>query len=54
MGNTAVAAFIGQWWKSGGAEWANFSLFLTELCDVLEVPRPEPTRPDESENAYVR
>jgi hypothetical protein len=52
-GNTAVLAFIERWSKSGGAERANYQLFLAELCDVLGVPRPDPTRPDDHENAYV-
>ncbi|MFZ2955580.1 MAG: DNA methyltransferase [Candidatus Ozemobacteraceae bacterium] len=26
---------------------------MTELCDVLGAPRPEPTLPDETKNAYV-
>ena len=42
-GNTAVSAFIERWSKSGGAERANYQLFLAELCDVLGVPRPDPT-----------
>jgi hypothetical protein len=50
---TAVSAFIERWSKSGGAERANYQLFLAELCDVLGVPRPDPTRPDDHENAYV-
>ena len=28
-------------------------MFLTELCDLLGVPGPEPTRPDDRDNAYV-
>jgi hypothetical protein len=28
-------------------------IFLSELCDVLRGPWPEPTKPDEDENAYV-
>ncbi len=46
-------AFIDRWKKSGGAERANYQLFLAELCDVLDVPRPEPTVDDDSQNAYV-
>jgi hypothetical protein len=53
MGDAEIAEFIGRWAKSGGAERANYQAFLYELCDVLEVPRPEPTRPDDGENAYV-
>jgi len=53
MDEQAVQAFITRWSKSGGAERANYQLFLSELCDVLEVPRPEPTVEDDSRNAYV-
>ncbi len=53
MGESAVSAFIERWSKSGGAERANYQLFLAELCDVLGVPRPDPTRPDDHENSYV-
>jgi hypothetical protein len=45
--------FIERWASSGTAERANYQIFLAELCDVLEVSRPEPTKPDEDENAYV-
>jgi len=48
-----INTFIERWASSGAAERANYQIFLTELCDVIEVPRPEPTRPDEDENAYV-
>ncbi len=49
----ALSAFLGRWASSGGGEHANYQLFLTELCDVLGVPRPEPTQPDNTQNAYV-
>lgn len=45
--------FIARWSSSGAAERANYQLFLSELCDVLGVERPDPTRPDDAENAYV-
>ncbi|MDB5352801.1 MAG: hypothetical protein JWN86_4048 [Planctomycetota bacterium] len=45
--------FLTRWEASGAAERANYQLFLSELCDVVGVPRPEPTRPDDAENAYV-
>ncbi len=45
--------FIDRWKNSGAAERANYQLFLSELCDVLGVPRPDPTKPDDDENAYV-
>jgi len=46
-------AFIARWQKSGAAERANCQLFLSELCDVLGVPRPDPATPDDAANAYV-
>jgi hypothetical protein len=45
--------FLRRWAHSGAAERANYQLFLSELCDVLGVPRPDPTVPDNSQNAYV-
>jgi hypothetical protein len=41
-----VERFIARWEGSGGAERANYALFLTELCDLIGVPRPEPVRDD--------
>jgi hypothetical protein len=32
---------------------SGFQLFLSELCDVLGVARPGPTRADDRDNAYV-
>jgi SAM-dependent methyltransferase len=46
-------SFISRWQQSGAAERANYALFLTELCDVLDVPRPEPTRVEDHLNTYV-
>lgn len=48
-----VDGFIARWAESGGSERANYQLFLAELCDLLDVPRPDPARPDNLENAYV-
>jgi hypothetical protein len=48
-----VEAFIKRWEKSGAAERANYQLFLSELCDVIGVPRPEPAGADDSQNNYV-
>lgn len=45
--------FIKRWEASAAAERANCQLFLSELCDLLEVPRPDPTQPDDELNAYV-
>lgn len=49
----AVTEFLRRWEASGAAERANYQLFLSELCDLLGVARPEPTRPDDRDNAYV-
>lgn len=48
-----IDTFISRWETSGAAERANYALFLTELCDLLDIPRPEPTQPDDRNNAYV-
>ncbi len=45
--------FIDRWRDSGGAELANSQSFLKELCAVLDVPQPEPAKPDGSQNTYV-
>src|SRR5699024_8196995 len=41
------------WSGSGGAERANYQIFLTELCGVLGVPCPDPARTEIERNAYV-
>ncbi len=46
-------AFIEKWTKSGGSERANFQPFLTDLCDLLGVPKPEPSKSDDRCNFYV-
>jgi len=51
--HSGIANFIERWASSAAAERANYQIFLSELCDALEVARPEPTRSDEDENAYV-
>jgi len=48
-----VDAFITRWAQSGAAERANFQPFLSELCDVLGVERPEPARADPEHNRYT-
>ncbi len=50
---TATQNFISRWQKSEAAERANYGAFLYELCDILDVPRPDPTRADEHQNTYV-
>ena len=46
-------SFIQRWQSSGAAERANYQLFLSELCDLLGVARPDPSKSDDEENAYV-
>jgi hypothetical protein len=48
-----IQAFLTKWQASGGAERANAQTFLNELCDILEVERPQPKTNDEHANAYV-
>ncbi|MGC1871174.1 MAG: DNA methyltransferase [Acidobacteriaceae bacterium] len=45
--------FITRWQQSSAAERANYALFLSELCDYLNLPRPEPSQADEVANSYV-
>ncbi|MCC5806350.1 MAG: class I SAM-dependent DNA methyltransferase [Opitutales bacterium] len=47
------ADFISRWVRSGASERANYQLFLSELCPLLEVEPPQPSVPDEAGNAYV-
>jgi hypothetical protein len=51
QGNTEK--FIARWERSSASERANYALFLSELCDHLDLPRPEPSQADESANIYV-
>lgn len=50
---SVVTDFISRWQRSGAAERANYALFLTELCDLLGVPHPDPAQPDDTLNAYI-
>lgn len=46
--------FIARWrTNEGGAERANFPLFLTELTDLLDLPRPDPANATHASNDYV-
>lgn len=45
--------FVSRWQNSAAAERANYQLFLSELCDFLDVPRPDPSTADLARNAYV-
>jgi hypothetical protein len=43
-----VTGFIERWQGSGANERANYVMFLTELCALLDLPQPEPARDDGS------
>jgi hypothetical protein len=57
MPNAPVAnldSFIARWTAGeGGQERANYALFLSEFCDVLEVPRPDQAAHDAGLNIYA-
>jgi hypothetical protein len=47
-------SFIARWTSGeGGQERANYQSFLLELCEVLEVPRPDPASHEAHLNAYA-
>lgn len=49
-----VEDFIERWTgREGGAERANYQMFLSELCDLLDVERPHPAGADHAHNDYV-
>lgn len=48
-----ITAFSSRWSSSGAAERANYQMFLSELCDVIGVPRPDPTAADTTRNLHV-
>ncbi len=45
--------FVARWKESGAAEMANSQLFLTQLCDLLEVPHPDVTTENKERDRYV-
>ena len=48
-----IAAFIAKWSASEASERANKDAFLLELCDLLEVSRPDPATGDPDRDLYV-
>jgi hypothetical protein len=46
-------AFIARWQHADGSELANAQSFVRELCELLDVPVPDPARADTRDNAYV-
>jgi len=53
MTNESIERFIASWAAAGGSERANYQLFIGDLCEVLDLPRPDPARDDTRDNAYV-
>ncbi len=52
--NAAIERFISRWQgQEGGQERANYQLFLSELCDILGVERPDPAGATHENNDYV-
>lgn len=50
----AVEAFIARWQgQEGGQERANYALFLTELCGLLDLQQPDPASASHETNDYV-
>jgi hypothetical protein len=46
----SLNAFISRWQKAGGSERANYQLFLTELCELLALPKPDPASDSTRDN----
>ncbi len=46
-----IETFISRWETAEAAERANYQMFLTELCDLLELAHPDPT--SSSNNTYT-
>ncbi len=51
--NPKLLAFIERWKGSSGAERANKDAFLSELCEALGIPKPDPTTNDPDKDHYV-
>jgi hypothetical protein len=49
-----IQRFIARWQASGAAERANYQLFLSELCDMLDAPRPDPATPRRPTRSRLR
>jgi hypothetical protein len=47
------ADFLTRWQASGGAERANYGLFLNDLTALLGVPPPDAVTDDPARDAYV-
>ncbi|RUQ31302.1 MAG: class I SAM-dependent DNA methyltransferase [Candidatus Competibacteraceae bacterium] len=48
-----LATFLADWRKADGSERANYQLFLTQLCTLLDLPLPEPATGQPEQDGYV-
>ena len=48
-----IDAFVERWEKFGGSELANFQTFAGDLCRLLHLPEPGPSRQQTEYNDYV-
>ena len=48
-----IDTFIRRWETASGSELANYQIFVGDLCALLDVEKPEPSRDQAAENAYV-
>jgi len=48
-----IDQFLSRWRHAGGSERANYQLFIADLCDLLEVDKPQPANVDTRDNPYV-
>lgn len=49
----AVDTFISRWKGSTGSERSNFQSFMRDLCDLLDLPHPDPGSAKNAHNTYV-
>ena len=45
--------FAARWLRAGGAEHANYGLFIQDLCQLLDVAPPNHNTDNPAEDAYV-
>jgi hypothetical protein len=48
-----IDTFLARWRAAGGSERANYQLFIADLCELLEVNKPQPANEDTRDNPYV-
>jgi len=42
--------FITRWQSADGSERANYQIFIADLCELLDLPKPDPAQDDTREN----